>query len=188
MLGAILIWGPLYITAVLACVVFAGLVWAPLAALIAWHIARRRGLDRRRHALAGAAYSVFLLLPWFLWVAAQLRPRMPGNGIQLSHVLLYFVWLLGPILFWGQWYANAGIPIIFVGAVGSYEDSALDNWLAVYSVFAIMILMWIGSVVNSIRTRKLQNNEMAIGYIIPFSLAWLCTLMSLGYLLIVPSE
>ena len=188
MLGAVVIWGPLYITAVLACVGFAGLVWAPLAAVFAWHIARGRGLDRRRHALAGAAYSVFLLLPWFLWVAEQLRPRMSGNVIQLSQVLLYVVWLLGPIFFWGQWYVNAGIPILFVGTEGSHEDPALDNWLAVYSVFAIMILMWIGSVVNSIRPRKLQNNVMAIGYIIPFSLAWLCTLVSLGYLLIIPSE
>ena len=98
---------PLTVAAVLGYLLaIPGLVWSPFAALITWRMARSRGLDGERYALAGAAFSIFLLLPWLLLVTALHKRYVPDTAVRLSYVLLYFAWLVGPITLWGQWVAQ----------------------------------------------------------------------------------
>lgn len=189
MLWAIYVWGPLLVAATLFIVAGAGLLWSPVGALIAWRLASRQRLDGRRHALLGVAYSVFLLLPWFILVFGLFRRDLTVSAtiVSLSTVILYCFWLVGPILFWGHYVANFVTVEYFVGN-SSYEfREEPDNWLAIYSLFAMMIVLWIGSSINTMRTWRKHGDVLNINYILPFALAWVCTLVSLGYVLLFPS-
>ena len=187
--GAILIWGPLLLTTVLFIVAGAGLVWSPVGALIAWRLASRQSLGGRRYALAGAAYSVFLLFPWFLLIAALLGRRLPEIGIALTYVSIYLFWLLGPILFWLHYFTNVSLVALDRMAGNSYyEYSVPDNWLLVYSTVAVMMLLWVGSAVISLRTWSRRQDLLNINIVLPFSLTWLCILITLGYRLLFPVE
>ena len=110
MLIAVIIgFGPILVIAyVTFLAMLPGLVWSPFAALITWRMAQRRGLDGRRYALVGALCSVFLLLPWVLLTVALLRRHLPVSVIKLSCILAYTVWLIGPIVAWGQLAALIG--------------------------------------------------------------------------------
>ena len=185
--GAILSWGPLWITVALFIVGSAGLVWSPVGSLIAWRLASRQNLNGRRYALAGAAYSVFLLFPWFLLIAALLGRRLPDIGIALSYASLYFFWLLGPILFLLHYRTHlSSLAMDYLQGGSYYEYSQPDDWLLVYSTIAVMVLLWIGSAVIFLSTWNRRQEALNINYVLPFSLAWLCLLITLGYSLIVP--
>ena len=189
--GAIVLFGPLSVTVVLAFLVaLPGLAWSPFAALIAWRLARRRGLSGGRYALVGAAYSVFLLVPWLYLAVSLLGRRPPGFVVQLIYRLLYFAWLVGPIVFWGQY--MAGIGVLWLDFIWGGDTSEIldhDRRLVVYSVWSTMILMWIGSGVMSLGKWESDNDVtdhalMSVRFITPFALAWLCTLAALGYLIL----
>ncbi len=183
LIDGIIIWGSFYVTATLVLVAGAGLLWSPFAALISWHVARRRGLNERRHALAGAAYSVFLLLPWILLLVELLGRRVPWFAVLLSYVLLYFVWLSGPVWFWANYHAAFyGLELYFV--IGGSYASQQNSLLVGYGVIALMLILWFGSGINLIRKWNPHGNVVTINYIIPFALAWICTLVIIGYVLL----
>ena len=187
MLWIIYVWGPLLVGTTLFIVAGAGLLWSPVGALIAWRLASRQRLDGRRYALLGAAYSVFLLFPWFLLIAALLGRRLPDIGIALSYASLYFFWLLGPIPFLLHYRTNlCTVAMDYLQGGSYYEYSQPDDWLLVYSATAVMVLLWIGSAVIFLNTWLRRQEALNIKYVLPFSLAWLCLLITLGYSLIVP--
>ena len=189
MLWAIYVWGPLLVAATLFIVAGDGLVWSPVGALIAWRLASRQSLDGRRYALAGAAYSVFLLFPWFLLIATLLGRRLPEIGIALTYFLIYFFWLMGPILFWLHYFTDVSL-VVWNRMLGSsyYEYNVPGNWLLVYTTVAVMMLLWIGSAVISLKTWNRRQDLLNINIVLPFSLAWLCILITLGYRLLFPVE
>ena len=78
-----------------------GLALAPLAALLAWYLARRRELRGVREALAGAAYSAFLVAPCILLIVVLVKGRLPCSVVKACYVALYILWLIGPVVFWG---------------------------------------------------------------------------------------
>ena len=166
--------GPISVTGVLFLFfVVPGFVWSPFAALIAWYLARRRGLSARRYALVGAAYSIFLLVPWLRLIVGMLTQREPGF-VGPVNFLLYFAWLVGPIVFWGQY-------IVFVGQ----EEFGVFPLLVSVGILATMFIMWIASVVISLRQAYDYYTDlpvMSFRYIMPFVLAWGCTLFIYGYL------
>ena len=186
--AAIIAVGPLLIEFVLLFfVAVLGLVWSPFAALITRRLALRRGLDGGRYALAGAAYSVFLMFPWLLLVITMIRVRLPRSVVLWSYVLLYLVWLVGPIIFWGQFVAHIGYVMTFGLGGGLSENLKPDDPLVAYGVFAVMILMWVVSGTISWRVSSSVHDVtvdelMSLRYIMPFALVWVCTLFAYGYL------
>lgn len=178
LIGAIVAFGPLSVFGVLVCLVAMGLAWSPFAAAIMGHLAQRRGLNGRRYALVGAAYSAFLLVPWIQLFWGLLSRRAPGF-VGPVYFLLYFSWLIGPIVFWGQYVAEIELlQTLGIGDVSNEEELAPLQMLFVYCVFVAMILAWCGSVIISFRkpTDVVVIPTKSFSYISPFALAWVCTL------------
>ena len=189
MLGIIYVWGPLWVFALLVLAAGSGILWAPIAALIAWRLAIRRGLDGRQHAPIGAACSVFLLLPWFILIIGLLRRDLTVSAIIIlsSTALVYFAWFAGPILFWGHYVANFVTADLFIEGP-AYGFGEPGNWLAEYSVLVVMVVLWAGSGINSIRTLRSSNKLVSVNYVMPFILTWICILVVLGYLFLIPTK
>ena len=74
-----------------------GLVWAPFAGLIAWYMARARGLPAVRYGVAGAFYSALFLLPWIYLVGSMMGLRFPHSCVRLTYIAVYGSWQLGPM-------------------------------------------------------------------------------------------
>ena len=83
----------LIVIAVSAMLGVIGLLCAPLAALICYYLAARRGLDALRHAVAGAVCSALLLLPG-IYVVARLRDiSVPRSIVVAGYAIVYTFWL-----------------------------------------------------------------------------------------------
>ena len=90
--------GPVYLVAILYVVAIICLLWSPIGAFACARAARAKGLDGRRHAIAGATYSILLFLPWiYLWCRLRDKP-LRSKTVVAGYMLLYLAWLTGPIL------------------------------------------------------------------------------------------
>ena len=115
--AAIVIFGPWMVMGIMGFLVAPmGLVWSPFAALITSRMARNRGLDGGRYALAGATSSIFLLLPWILLVIGLRKGRLHPTALQYMYIFVHLAWLLGPIAVCGQFVASLDsltTPVVF---------------------------------------------------------------------------
>ena len=188
--GAIIVFGPLMVMTITGFMVApVGLVWSPFAALITSRMARNRGLDGGCYAIAGATSSVFLLLPWLLLVIGLRRGRLHPTALQYTYIFVHLVWLLGPIVMWGQYVLSLQSPtpdVVFPGAGG--EGLEPPNLVEIYSLFGLMVAAWVVSAcvtakVWSSRFRGELQEIVGFRYIIPFVGAWGCTLALCGYLI-----
>ncbi len=177
---------PLTVAAVLGYLLaIPGLAWSPFAALITWRMARSRGLNGWRYALTGAAFSVFLLLPWLLLVTALRKRYVSDTAVRLSYAFLYIAWLVGPIIFWGQ--SAAQFEFLFgFGLLDGPSKFEPYYPLWEHGVFLLMILMWAVLGIMSLRIWNFEYDVtdkvlMSPRYILPFALAWGCTIGVLGY-------
>ena len=68
-----------------------GLLWAPFAALFCSRVARARGLETRRYALAGAIYSILFFWPWIYLILRMYNKHIPGCVIRIVYILTYGV-------------------------------------------------------------------------------------------------
>ena len=189
LVGGIVIYGSLVVLLVQSQLAYLGLLWSPFAALISWRLARRRGLGGARPVVAGAAYSVFLLVPWVLLLVVLLGRRLPRSVVTLLFILLYSAWLIGPILFWGQYVAmNDVVRLTFIWGPG---NGAPDNWLVAYVGWAVVILIWFGSVfLNRWESDDSVTYDqlMSVRFITPFALAWAVNLtVNVYWFLLSPS-
>ena len=169
MLGAAIIgFGPLFVTAVLAYLMaLPGLFWSPFGALILRRMAQRRGLDGSRYALMGVAGSVFLLLPWILIFVALRRPHLPVLVVKLTYILLYTVWLVGPIVTWGQWVAGVGWLMTLGLGGGLGEDLRPAHPISAYGVLVAMVIAWAVSGVLSWKAWDSHPN-VTVGDLVTF--------------------
>ena len=188
MLGAaIVVFGPWMVMGITGFMVAPiGLVWSPFAALITSRMARNRGLDGGRYALAGAISSIFLLLPWLLLVIGLRRGRLHPTVLQYTYIFVHLVWLLGPVVIWGQ--SIAEIEFLTTLEIDFGHGSAYEPTYPVlsYSGFGLMVTSWILSAcvtakVWSSRFEGELGEIVGFRYIIPFMGAWACTLAVLGY-------
>ena len=178
---------PMCVQLVMAYVMaLSGLIWAPFAALITWNLARRRQLDGVRYALAGLASSVLLLVPWLLLLSAQ-RKGVSDSSVRLSYVLLHLGWLLGPIMIWGQHVAE----LEFLVTLGLHISGGSESDLPIlnYGVLGAMFAMWAVSAILTLKrwdsVYDVTDRElMTFGHLLPFALAWACTLFVQGYILL----
>lgn len=100
-----LIFVPLFVAPLLAFWIVLGLIWAPLAAAISMKKARPLGLNPWKYAAYAFLFSVMFIVPW-LYLDDSLSSRkssgirddsLLGRVMRSSHVLLYGLWLMGPI-------------------------------------------------------------------------------------------
>lgn len=181
--------GPLYVTAIMGFMVApVGLLWSPFAALITSRMARNRGLDGGRYALAGATSSVFLLLPWLLLVIGLRRGRLHPTALQYTYIFVHLVWLLGPIVMWGQFVASLEFLMSLEIGIAQGYDAEPPNPVAAYSGFGLIVTAWIVSAcvtaeIWSSRFRGELGEIVGFRYLIPFVGAWVCTFVVYGYLI-----
>lgn len=76
-----------------------GLLWAPFGAVVCALIAKRRGINPLRRAIASVAYSVLLLAPWIYLAARTAGVSIPKPFAALAYVPVYWAWLHGPALY-----------------------------------------------------------------------------------------
>lgn len=190
--GAAIIWilfwfpvfGPFFSLVIVVLAVLFGLVWAPFGALICRRIARSRGFNPRRYAIAGAVYPVLFFLPWVYLVM-----RMRGRSVSVVvvrniYILLYGAWLVLPI--WSLYK--------FMSVYLRAED--LEEALTVGLALISSILMFVGSLVMIAVVRKKAKYKIVdapggsdesirddvlphIAYILPFLylMFWLAVLL-----------
>ena len=175
--------GPFFSLVIVVLAVLFGLVWAPFGALICRRIARSRGFDPRRYAIAGAVYPVLFFLPWVYLVR-----RMRGRSVSVVvvrniYILLYGAWLVLPI--WSLY------EFMSVSLRGEDFGGALITGFGLISC----ILVFVGSLVMIVVVRKrakyrtvdrpggsdesIQDDVLPhIAYILPFAylMLWLAAL------------
>ncbi len=162
--------------ALLTDVAIPGIVLAPFAALLAWYLARRRGLSGVREALAGAAYSAFLVAPCILLVAVLVKGRLSGAVVKVCYVALYIVWLIGPVVFWGLYdpepgYQLLGSDLSSTSPIGSSIDEV---------IFWVMVSLWVGSAFATFKAWRLIEQVtiehlVSFRFMLPYALACLST-------------
>ncbi len=185
--------GPLALMATIAFfVLLPSVAWAPFAAVITWRLARRQGLEGRRYALMGAVSSIFMLLHWPLLLVTLIRGRVPVRTTRLCYVLLHSAWLFGPIMFWGQFFAQFEF-VMTLGIMGGPLSEDLEPPLPLlsYCGFALMVVAWLASVTMTWRMWPSipgagAEDVVSRRYILPFALAWLCAIITLLYLWLGP--
>ena len=161
------IFGPIVVTGGFWLLLLIGVVWAPFAAYLMHRAARRRGLDSPRYAIAGAAYSLFLLFPWFLAMATLHGRRFPIGPILF---FLYLVWLLGPMG------ATFAIYTVRSGISQAFSEPVITLQFALVSVVALIVMAfaWIGSLVHVLRldlTYTRSDHLLEYRYVMPFAFA-----------------
>ena len=187
--AAIIVFGPWMVTTIMGFMVApVGLVWSPFAALITSRMACNRGLDGGRYALAGATSSIFLLLPWLLLVIGLRRGRLHPTALQYTFIFVHLVWLLGPIVMWGQFVTALEFLMTLQVGVAQGQDLEPPNPVAAYSGFGLIVTAWIVSAcvtakVWSSRFRGDIAEIVSFRYLTPFVGAWVCTLAVYGYLI-----
>ena len=151
---------------------FLGLPWAPFAAWICGRSARKKGLDVRRHALAGALYSALLFWPWVYFIL-----RMNGRNAHSALVRLFYISVFG------LWMVGGVIMTLFLAVVLTteielnYAPSSAQSLLAsmMYAVPLLNLALWVFSLIRFLRRRKSASGGSGalIGreYLIPPALA-----------------
>ena len=125
-----------------------GLPWAPFAAWICARSARKKGLDVRRHAVAGALYSALMFWPWVYFILRMNGRDVPAVLIRLFYIAVFAAWMLGAV-FWMLILAIANHP----GTDSLYEFS--NPWVILsYMEYALVLASAIAWFVSLRMLRK----------------------------------
>ncbi len=145
----------------------AGVGFAPLCAITCALLARRRGLEARRYALAGGLYSVAFLMPgiYLMAVLAGLRP--PKALIALAYLAAATVWAAGSV----------GTPALQLWLVIEYDSGVTSlPWVieAALIIFVIgvnisLMLKW-AQWFTKRRPAPSLSPLPQTGYVVPFAL------------------
>ena len=149
-----------------------GLPWAPFAAWICARSARKKGLDVRRHAVAGAACSALLFLPWVYLILRMNGGKVPDALVRLFYIGVFASWALG----------GATLTLIVTLATHTsydmfYETSDGGNALvgAMYVLTLAQAALWVFALTRFLRRRKARFGEGIFPidreYLIPPALA-----------------
>ncbi len=129
---AVIVLGPTLVIAVPLFMGVLGLPMSPIAALTLAVKARRRGLDARRYAIAGAIASALFFWPWIFLIFRIHDKRVSLFFIRLFFIVFFIVWFLGPVCMF-----------LIVGLAGLINDKMeLELYLvgAVYTSLGVMNL------------------------------------------------
>ena len=191
LIGVIIVLAPFYVGAGAVALSAVGWVWAPFAAWICARAARKRGLEVRRYALAGAVYSTLFFWPWVYLLLRMHRRRVPIFVIRAFFVLVYAAWLIGSVFVW------LAITIALTTGIRQYQ---WFHWLLLTGFLIVLVInisMWIISLKKLRRGHhkaqpdsedKKQDVLLDRRYIIPlvFAFGWLAgdgVLLGVAFLL-----
>ena len=147
------------------------MVWTPFGALICALIAGRRGLSRRRYAIAGAAHSALFFLPWVYLAARMLGWAIPKPLVVIFYVVLYAAWLQGPFqLSYDAW----------AGGSDRYPRALwLCVWVGNISTMMVSMLLMTPIAKKISPLRRANRNDVPMRdtlpdpvYLLPFALLW----------------
>ena len=143
-----------------------GLLFAPVAAIYCRRSARQNGLNPRRYALMGGAYSVMFFVP-AIYLLARLRGgTIPRGTVIAAYVALYYYWFLGPV----------GMAIL-MAAIGAGIEMCVALFLVWIASAAYVILS------NQEASRSLLNSRAPVIpryiHLVPFLLAYLSSIASI---------
>ena len=132
------------------------LAWAPFAAWICARSARKKGLDVRRHAVAGALYSALMFWPWVYLILRMNGRRVPSMLVRLFYISVFTSWMFGSI-FWTFLFA-----LIFHPGIDSlYELS--NPWVVfsyiVYALAFAKIAVWFVSLRTLLKRRRRESGD-----------------------------
>ena len=95
-------WGSFAASGSVLFIASLGVIWVPFGAAVCGWRAKEKQFQVLKFAVAGALYSMFLLLPWFYLISRMSGERFPRFLATLSYIAVYSIWLYGPLLtyFW----------------------------------------------------------------------------------------
>ena len=128
-----------------------GLPWAPFAAWVCARSARKKGLDVRRHAVAGALYSALLFWPWVYFILRMNGRNVPVVLIRLFYISVYASWMLGFVII-----TLGGAIAVHPGIERMYEFSnpkVVASYF-IYCLFIANLVMWFVSLVRFLKRRR----------------------------------
>ena len=133
-----------------------GLAWAPFAAGISAMSARKKGLDARRHAVAGALYSALMFCPWVYFMLRMNGRNVPAILVRLFYISVFTAWALGAV-FWTFIVAIAHHP----GTDSLYKFS--NPWVVFsYIVYALLFAevgAWLASLWTLLKRRRRESES-----------------------------
>lgn len=151
---------------------FLGLPWAPFAAWICGRSARKKGLDVRRHALAGALYSALLFWPWVYFILRMNGRNAPSALVRLFYISVFGLWMVGGVIM------TLFLAVVLTTEIElNYAPSSAQSLLAstMYAAPLLNLALWVFSLTRFTRRRKseLGGSGALIGreYLIPPALA-----------------
>ena len=187
---------PLLLYAVFVSVVFAalllpvllqflGLPWAPFAAWICGRSARKKGLDIRRHALAGALYSALLFWPWVYFILRMNGRNAPSALVRLFYISVFGLWMVGGVIM------TLFLAVVLTTAIEMHHaPTGTQSLLAslMYAAPLLNLALWVFSLTRFTRRRKSASGGSGalIGreYLIPPALAVLSIGMVMAVLVL----
>ena len=136
---------------------------APVGGLICLALAARRKEGRFRQSALGTASWACGLLPWLYFVMYGMRGRLaPSWLVWTGYVLLFSVWLSGPI--------GGGFAWVLVRLVSQFaQDGALPYLWYLFPLGNIALMAWSLFVVVS-EYRKRGFGALGPKHLLPFGL------------------
>ena len=140
-----------------------GLPWAPFAAWICARSARKKGLDVRRHAVAGALYSALLFWPWVYFILRMNGRSVPVILVRMFYISVYASWMLGFVII-----TLGGAIAIHPGVERIYEFSnpkVIASYF-IYCLFAVNLVVWLVSLRRFLRRVRAKPDDPRAGALI----------------------
>ena len=171
-LGLLIYWGiygaPVVIILLMLLVVL-GVTWIPFGVTICAWMANKKQLPVLKFAIAGALFSLFLLLPWFYLITRMIGKELPRFAIKSSYVLIYISWLFGPILFY-SWILIGSIDL---DPIDEFRDETFRASITSAFMTVTGMLLWVVSIVRLriVDKQALPSRDILprMEYIAPFA-------------------
>ena len=192
-LGLLIYWGiygaPVVIILLMLLVVL-GVIWIPFGGTICAWTANKKQLPVLKFAIAGALFSLFMLLPWFYLITRMKGKNLPHSAIKSSYMLIYIIWLFGPILFY-SWILIGSIDL---DPIDEFRDETFRAGITSAFMTVTGMSLWITSIVRLRIVNKQASPSHDIlprmEYVAPFafllgySASILSTISDLGWVFI----
>lgn len=159
---------------------FIGCLWAPFAAVICARIARKRGIETRRFALAGALYSILFFWPWVYLVMRLRNGSVHAIAIRAFYFMIYSAWLIGSVFVWS---VAVIVMSTTLGEIGWFGWHSRTSYALLVLATTINASIWFISLKRLRRHHKAQHSSGSSGqelllnrrYTLPlvFALGWL---------------
>ena len=124
------------VTEVVARLAAYGLLWMPIAALLAMVAARSRGLSGWRYAAMGAAWSALFLLPWVHLMVHIFSKATPWPSSEWRPISYRARMLVAAVVF-GAW----SLYLLMMLLVALLQVIAYKAWIGIPLIIGLLFLV-----------------------------------------------